>query len=126
MELAMLASRCTAPSIIHNTYAIENNIVQMALNMKNIKLHTQVALARQLDNGLWINLQVMVAGARPGVVLVSAVYQEGGEYRFCQCASGHEREEKRMVMSLDVRHIGVDEGRNQRWWLPERLKYSYM
>lgn len=46
IELAMLASRCTAPSIIHKTYAIENSIVQMALNKKKIKLHTQAALAR--------------------------------------------------------------------------------
>jgi len=38
IELAMLASKCTAPPTIHNIYAIENNIVQMALNRKKINL----------------------------------------------------------------------------------------
>lgn len=38
IELAMLASKCTAPPTIHNTYAIENNIVQMALNRNKINL----------------------------------------------------------------------------------------
>jgi len=38
IELAMLANKCTAPPTIHNTYAIENNIVQMALNRNKINL----------------------------------------------------------------------------------------
>jgi hypothetical protein len=38
IELAMLANKCTAPPTIHHKYAIENNIVQIPLNRKKIKL----------------------------------------------------------------------------------------
>lgn len=37
-ELATLASRCTAPSTIHIMYAVENTVVQTALNRKSIRL----------------------------------------------------------------------------------------
>jgi hypothetical protein len=37
IELAMLANKCTDPPTIHNTYAIANNIVHIALNKKRIK-----------------------------------------------------------------------------------------
>lgn len=38
IELAMLARTWTAPSMIHRTYAIENNMVQIALKRNSIKL----------------------------------------------------------------------------------------
>jgi hypothetical protein len=38
IELAILANKCTAPLTIHNTYAMENNMVQIALNKNKINL----------------------------------------------------------------------------------------
>jgi hypothetical protein len=38
MELAMLARKCTAPSMIHSMYAAPNSVVHTALNSKSIKL----------------------------------------------------------------------------------------
>lgn len=50
IELAMLARTWTAPSMIHRTYAIENNMVQIALKRNSIKLLNEFKSAIRHDS----------------------------------------------------------------------------
>jgi hypothetical protein len=108
IELAMLANKCTAPPTIQTTYAIENNMVQIALNKKRIRLYIphKMLWASDLINlsSRYLNIQRMIAAVRPGMILISGFNQECSESQLSHSAGGHEGEEEWVIMSLDIRH----------------------
>ena len=78
-ELAILARICTAPSNTHRMYDVENTVVQTALKHRNINLiRLSVCHKRRIRE----SVQGMITRARPGIMFVPGVDEEGGKAEF--------------------------------------------
>lgn len=102
IELAMLASTCTAPSMIHNTYAAANIVVHTALKRKKINLSHSVNALVAFDH--LFDVQGMIAGRWPSMTRVPGIDEKRGEAKLSDGDESHEEKEPRVVTRFGSSH----------------------